>query len=152
MPSSLGVNAVGKNGVQLQSSVLKTILSLPTQAASVTLTQYLPVSLTVIEGSVLPVLQSAVAPGGKLAYNVYCENVSAQNKVSSKCCAISSYEFSIYNRFGQRVFFSEDPAAKWDGTFAGIKQDIGTYMYYLKFSTGLYNIPHEMKGDMTLVR
>jgi gliding motility-associated-like protein len=61
--------------------------------------------------------------------------------------------FSIFNRFGQRVFYTTDTKASWDGTFNGIKQDMGTYMYYIKAICGNKgdNVV-EFKGDVTLIR
>ena len=41
--------------------------------------------------------------------------------------------FSIYNRFGQRVFYSTTWLDKWDGTFKGVKQDPGTYVWVLDY-------------------
>ena len=32
---------------------------------------------------------------------------------------VSDLEFSVYNRFGQRVFYTNNSASCWDGTFQG---------------------------------
>ena len=67
-------------------------------------------------------------------------------------CNIAKYYFAIYNRWGQRVFYSNDPAARWDGIFNGIKQDLDTYKYYLSYFTG-NNFPEHMReGDVMLIR
>jgi gliding motility-associated-like protein len=64
--------------------------------------------------------------------------------------AFSEYSLSIYNRYGQRVFFTEDPAAGWNGVFNGVPQEIGTY-YYMAIIK--YNNKSDLvKGDLTLVR
>jgi len=67
-------------------------------------------------------------------------------------CNITGYSFSIFNRWGQLVFFSQDPTGRWDGKFGGVPADLGTYMYYLKYNSGLNNTVHELKGDVTLIR
>lgn len=67
-------------------------------------------------------------------------------------CPIADYAFSIFNRWGQRVFYSEDVSAKWDGIFEGVMAEVGVYMYYLKYNSGFNNIPHTAKGDVTLIR
>lgn len=67
-------------------------------------------------------------------------------------CSITNYSFTIYNRWGQHVFYSEDPTAKWNGTFQGAKADVGVYVYYLKYNSGLNNAVHTVKGDVTLIR
>jgi len=63
----------------------------------------------------------------------------------------SLVEFSIYNRWGQQVFTTNNKQQGWDGTFNGVKQDMGVYQYILKVepdggSTRLF------KGTVTLIR
>ena len=72
--------------------------------------------------------------------------------VFEDACVISNYSFSIYNRWGERLFHSEDQNAKWDGRYNGIKANVGTYMYYLKYNLGSNNTPTILKGDVTLIR
>ncbi len=67
-------------------------------------------------------------------------------------CNITGYSFSIYNRWGQRVFYSQDPNAKWDGEFLGTRAELGVYMYYFKYMAGIQNNQHLIKGDITLIR
>jgi gliding motility-associated-like protein len=62
-----------------------------------------------------------------------------------------SYSLSIFNRWGQKVFWTSDPHRGWDGTFEGQPCEMGTYFYLLNAEclTG----PREMKrGDVTLIR
>jgi gliding motility-associated-like protein len=62
-------------------------------------------------------------------------------------------QFSIYNRFGQRVFHSGSIDQLWDGTFNGVPQEIGSYYYYLKVLCGnKKEKTKEFKGDITLIR
>ena len=67
-------------------------------------------------------------------------------------CTIINYSFAIYNRWGQRVFYSEDPTAKWDGTFEGVRAELGVYMYYLQYAVGIADRSRTLKGDVTLIR
>ncbi len=62
-------------------------------------------------------------------------------------------DFSIYNRFGQRVFYSTAPTDSWDGTWNDLPQDAATYFYYIRLICGNKgdNI-QEYKGDVTLIR
>ncbi len=64
------------------------------------------------------------------------------------------YELSIYNRWGQRVYYGHDAKSGWDGTMnndGGTRCDAGTYFYFLraKCFTG-----HEEahKGEVVLIR
>lgn len=61
------------------------------------------------------------------------------------------YELSIYNRWGQRVFHSADPAEGWDGSFNGKENEPGVYYYMLraKCLTGYQENKH---GELTLIR
>lgn len=60
-------------------------------------------------------------------------------------------EFKVFNRWGEEVFSTTDPASGWDGTFHGVPQEIGVYNYIIRLAypdgkTELY------KGSVTLVR
>ena len=59
-------------------------------------------------------------------------------------------DFSIYNRWGQRVFETKNPAGCWDGTFQGQKQDPGNFVYLIRASSFCGNI--ERKGTLLLIR
>jgi gliding motility-associated-like protein len=61
-------------------------------------------------------------------------------------------EFSIYNRWGQRVYYnSHHPEEGWDGTFHGTHQDVGVYTYYITVENPQHKLKY-FKGDVTLVR
>jgi len=45
---------------------------------------------------------------------------------------IKKMEFGIYNRWGERIFYTTDIRRGWDGTVKGISQPSGTFAYYLK--------------------
>lgn len=60
-------------------------------------------------------------------------------------------EFSIYNRWGERIYFSDDLYEGWDGTYNGKKQNLDTYTYYVKVLTWGDTIL-EKKGNITLLR
>ena len=63
---------------------------------------------------------------------------------------ITRLEFSIYNRFGERVFYTTDPAKCWDGRCKGVLQDIGVYVYLIKATTACDVV--DKKGTFTLLR
>ncbi|HEY6504064.1 MAG TPA: gliding motility-associated C-terminal domain-containing protein [Chitinophagaceae bacterium] len=48
---------------------------------------------------------------------------------------IQELEFSIYNRWGERIFFTKDPNTCWDGIYKGKMQNIGVYVYVIKAKT-----------------
>ncbi len=62
-------------------------------------------------------------------------------------------EFSVYNRFGTRVYYTTIIDQGWDGNWNSVPQELGTYFYYIKAicgNKGDHEI--ELKGDVTLIR
>lgn len=45
---------------------------------------------------------------------------------------LSKLDFSIYNRWGQKVFYTRSPKQCWDGKYGGYEQDTGAYIYVIK--------------------
>lgn len=63
---------------------------------------------------------------------------------------ISELEFRIFNRWGENVFTTTNPAACWDGRYRG-KINPGNYVYYLKAKTACTE-PLFIKGNVILIR
>ncbi len=64
----------------------------------------------------------------------------------------SNLSFSVYNRFGQRVFYTNDWQQKWNGKFKGIPQDTGTYVWTLDYVNLESNKHVVEKGTTILIR
>jgi len=64
---------------------------------------------------------------------------------------IGELEFGIYNRWGERVFFTKNSGQCWDGTYKGAKQDGGVYVYMIKAQTSCESQVFR-KGTFVLVR
>lgn len=66
-------------------------------------------------------------------------------------CNFTLKEFSIYNRWGQMVFSTNNLNKSWDGTFNGTPCSMDVYYYFIR---GLDQNDQEVidKGDITLVR
>jgi gliding motility-associated-like protein len=64
---------------------------------------------------------------------------------------IESLTFSIYNRYGQEVFFTSEKTEGWDGTHNGNPVNPGVFVYYVK-ATMLDGTLRELKGNVTLIR
>ncbi len=71
-------------------------------------------------------------------------------RVLGNIATIHHMEFSIFNRWGERIFYTEDKYAGWDGHFKGTIAQIGTYVYLLKYRIG--NEPFIRKGNFHLLR
>lgn len=63
---------------------------------------------------------------------------------------LSNYQLRIYNRWGELVFYSENPLEKWDGWLKGKKAVAGQYIWTARFS--VYNQPVETRrGNIMLM-
>lgn len=48
---------------------------------------------------------------------------------------IATFEMTVYNRWGQKIYTTGDYAAGWDGTYNGRKAQEGVYYYVTKYKT-----------------
>jgi len=64
---------------------------------------------------------------------------------------IKTYQLSIYNRYGQRVFFSSNIQNQWNGIINNTPADAGTYYYYITAEC-MEGTKLKRKGDITLLR
>lgn len=88
-----------------------------------------------------------------VAPNAFTPNYDGHNdcfRVITKGGAVIE-EFAIFNRWGQRLFSSNNQTACWDGRFNGEKQPAGTYVYMIKVKTVCGNIK-KGTGTVLLVR
>jgi gliding motility-associated-like protein len=64
---------------------------------------------------------------------------------------ITSLQFSIYDRWGEKVFETSDPKFCWDGIYKGKLMDNAVFVYYLK-ATLSNGDEINKKGNISLVR
>lgn len=62
----------------------------------------------------------------------------------------NQYYFTIYNRFGNKVFSTYNPNECWNGQYKNKESDTGVYFYYLQGETNCGKI--FKKGDIMLMR
>ncbi|MBB4078099.1 gliding motility-associated-like protein [Lewinella aquimaris] len=63
---------------------------------------------------------------------------------------ITDYTMIVYDRWGQKVFTSDDPLEGWDGTKDGTPQNADVYLYVAKFRQDGAELQED--GQVTLVR
>ncbi|WP_116105509.1 gliding motility-associated C-terminal domain-containing protein [Lewinella sp. IMCC34191] len=63
---------------------------------------------------------------------------------------ITDYTMIVYDRWGQKVFTSDDPQEGWDGTKNGTPQPADVYLYLAKFRQDGVELQED--GEVTLVR
>lgn len=62
----------------------------------------------------------------------------------------NTFEFSVFNRVGNLVFNTRYPGECWDGTYKGILQPVGTYVYMIRAKTICGDVLR--KGTVVLAR
>jgi gliding motility-associated-like protein len=84
--------------------------------------------------------------------NAFTPNGDGQNDVLTPFVSGSKYfDFMIFNRWGEKVFQTDNPNFGWDGTFKGDKAPFGVYIYHLKV-VFTDNTTRDMKGSITLLK
>ena len=61
-------------------------------------------------------------------------------------------EFSIFDRFGEKVFSTRNVAKGWDGRIHSVPQNAGTYVWYIKYEDPMLRKPVAIKGTVVLIR
>jgi gliding motility-associated-like protein len=64
---------------------------------------------------------------------------------------VSDVDFSIFNRWGERVFYSKNASGCWDGNYNNMKQDTGSFIYVIK-AKSVCGGEINKKGTVLLIR
>ncbi|MEQ1745992.1 MAG: gliding motility-associated C-terminal domain-containing protein [Saprospiraceae bacterium] len=68
-------------------------------------------------------------------------------------CGFAAFRLSIFNRWGQVVFSSNQPGVGWDGTFNGEQSPSDVYAFVLEYRTSTPEaVWQHQKGMVTLLR
>jgi len=131
--------------------------NLPNPIASPQVTTQYLVTGTDINGctdfDTVSVKVEGINKGGYYMPNAFTPNGDGLND----CFGISFWgviqelDFSIFNRWGERVFYTTDRAKCWDGTFKGVKQDGNVFVYMIKAKT-ICESNVFRKGTFVLIR
>ena len=62
----------------------------------------------------------------------------------------TSYDFEVFNRWGQQLFTSKDKTQGWDGNFNGTPAAVGVYAY--RYNIVINGKTYNKKGSFTLLR
>ncbi len=60
--------------------------------------------------------------------------------------------FEIFNRWGNKVFYTTIIEDGWDGTYKNEKAEVGTYYYVVKFKCHFTGREEQRQGDVILIR
>lgn len=87
--------------------------------------------------------------------NAFSPNGDGQNDVLKvyygNYACLKTFKLIIYNRWGEKVFETSDPAAGWDGKFRGKYPDTAVFTYFLK-ATLSDSQQINKKGSVSLLR
>jgi gliding motility-associated-like protein len=84
--------------------------------------------------------------------NAFSPNGDGQNDILLvKGRGVQSIVFRVFNRWGEKVFESNDLNFGWDGTFKGEPQEMDVYAWTLNAVLD-GNIPIFKSGNATLIR
>jgi len=88
--------------------------------------------------------------------NAFSPNGDGNNDKFVMVCnrPIPKYEMSVFNRWGQRIFYTTHYDEGWDGTRQndGNPENVGVYFYKIRFTCEMGNKEFVYQGDITLVR
>lgn len=87
-------------------------------------------------------LPTAFSPNGDRRNDVFHILTKGHHKISS---------FRVLSRWGQVVFETDNELRGWDGTKAGVPQEMGVYYWFIKYFCTDGKM-YEQKGEVTLVR
>ena len=100
---------------------------------------FVTVTVDLICGQVF--VPTAFSPNGDGVNDLVC--------VYGKC--IQSMDFSVFDRWGEKVFETSDPTQCWDGVFRGEMMNTAVFVYYLK-ATLITGETITKKGNINLIR
>lgn len=86
--------------------------------------------------------------------NIFSPNGDAHNdelQVYGTLC-VDEFHWAIYDRWGELVFETTDPAQKWDGTYKGQMLDPAVFVYRLNYTEISSGEAKEAHGNVTLVK
>jgi gliding motility-associated-like protein len=88
--------------------------------------------------------------------NLYSPNgdqVNDEFKIGWGNIEVSSFEISIYDRWGEIVFNSKDPNFKWDGRLNGKALNPGVFVYKIMYQQNDLDQKEELRiGDVTIIK
>ncbi len=85
--------------------------------------------------------------------NAFTPNSDGMNdvfRILGNTARLEGVTLSVYNRWGERVFITQDKYKGWDGYHKGIAGQPGTYVYLLEYS--LDGKPYKQTGNFHLLR
>jgi|GEM_PF-376332 len=92
------------------------------------------------------------APNGYYVPNAFTPNGDMRNDCFGvkNWGLVTNFEFSVYNRWGERVFYTRDPSGCWNGMYKNTMQPPGAFVYQIRAKTICGDVYR--KGTVVLIR
>ncbi len=90
-------------------------------------------------------------------YRIFIPNAFSPNKDEfntawePRFTSILTLELNIFNRWGERIYYSNDNTGRWDGTYNGLECQEGVYYYHIKVRDNRKKW-HYYSGMISLIR
>jgi gliding motility-associated-like protein len=91
-------------------------------------------------------IPNTFTPNGDNLNDKFIPHIICQNP------QVSGYKFSIYNRWGTKIFFTYSETQAWDGTYRGEPVPSGDYVYMVEYKAGASQEVKKIKGRILVVR
>ena len=85
--------------------------------------------------------------------NAFSPNNDGLNDVfMPKLFGVYNYDFMIFDRWGEKIFETEDLLTGWNGFYKDKLCEQGVYVYKISFFDEVDKVNHQYIGGVTLVR
>lgn len=116
-----------------------------------------PCNLSTVSGTARVQLKDCSPPCEAFFPTAFSPNNDGQNEIFQPIfnnCSINRYNFSIYNRWGKKVFESLDATEFWEGNNDELTIDLGVYFWVLSYETveDGESITKYQQGNVVLLR
>jgi gliding motility-associated-like protein len=98
-----------------------------------------------VKGDVLYFVPNAFTPDGDEHNNMF-------SPVFTSGFVPESYQFDVYNRWGEIIFSSQNPEIGWDGYYNFVKCTEGMYAYCIRFVVSSSNELRSINGHVNLLK
>lgn len=91
---------------------------------------------------------------GVFVPNAFSPNGDGLNELAVPIvtCILQNYSFSIFNRWGEKIFESNEIGQGWDGIYKNQKQPTDNYIFYLNYQLVDSDKQEEQHGSLMLLR
>jgi gliding motility-associated-like protein len=99
------------------------------------------------EEAIIYYIPNTFTPDGDEVNNVF-------KPVFTNGIDVNTFKMSIYNRWGELIFYSENPYEGWEGTYGsdGLDVQAGVYTYLISFKTPQFDDRKIISGHINLIR